>query len=169
MIKTQELTLNHIYHQELAELLRREKKFAKFFLKLGDKSQVKELKTALSPEQTDIQQLIERLKQGVSLHKQKGKIINQQFDDATLNCGTSILKLKTADIFTDIRILHYTQQIFIFRIGAYQILCDLAKALQQDQALVLLEQSLKDIQNHYGYLIQISGNVVYPQVKNNSN
>jgi hypothetical protein len=38
----------------------------------------------------------------------------------------------------------------------------MAGVLEQQQAAVLLEQCRKDVQNAYGYLVQISANIVYP-------
>lgn len=166
MNKTEQFTLNDLYYQQLAGLLTVEKKFLKCFQTLNTKSHIEELKSALSPQGTEFPQLIERLTQCLTLFKEKGQKLNNEYAAVLISSANSIPRTNKPDIIIDTTIIHHAQQIFMYRIGAYQILYSLAQTIKQHQAAVLLEQSLKDNQNHYAYLTQIAANIIYPKANN---
>ncbi|KEQ28173.1 hypothetical protein N180_00615 [Pedobacter antarcticus 4BY] len=59
--------------------------------------------------------------------------------------------------------MEYGQLIFQLKVSAYQSLHLMALTLQQDEDAILLEQCSKDNQNSNSYLLQISGNIIYPE------
>lgn len=156
-------TLTNIYTKRLNELLTAEKKYFKCFLKLSAAAFTEELRRGLSPALTDQEQHIERLQQCRALINVKGTAPLPELDELLVVQANKARKAYTKDTLSrDIEILHCSQTILNVKIAAYQSLQQMAVALQQDHAALLLEQCFKDHQNSSGYLAQISQNIIYP-------
>ncbi|SDL40551.1 DUF892 family protein [Pedobacter antarcticus] len=158
------LNLSAVYSQRLAALMDREKKYLKCFRDMSAAAFTDELKTALSPSSTEMDQHIERLKQCMTRQKIKGANTNDILTDTLLKlCADLIKPKKKSSRARDIDILEYGQLIFQLKVSAYQSLHLMALTLQQDEDAILLEQCSKDNQNSNSYLLQISGNIIYPE------
>ena len=155
--------LNDIYTKRLNELLTAEKKYLRCFLKLAAAAFTEELRRGLSPALTDQEQHIERLQQCKAMVKLKGAVPLPELDVLLLAQAEKTLKTSTKQTLSrDIEILHCSQTILNVKIAAYQCLQQMAVALKQDHAAILLEQCFKDDQNSSGYLTQIAQYIIYP-------
>lgn len=163
-MKESPLNLSAIYSQRLAASMAAEKKYLKSFLRLSAGAFTDELKTGLSPSSTEMDQHIERLKQCVASQKIKATSTNDSVTDTLLKLVADLLKpRKNPSRERDIDILKYSQIILQLKVSDYQSLYLMAVALQQNEDANLLEQCAKDNQNSYSYLLQISGNIIYPE------
>lgn len=149
------------YTQKLKDLYAAEKKYLKCFIQFSSSATAHELKTALSPETTELAMQTDRLKQCMIMQQIKpGKELTE-IDTLLLSMGKEAVKGKPLDTQKDIRILHCAQTILKVKIAAYDVLYLLAAALKQEHEAMLLEQCSKDNQNTYGHLLQLSANVIY--------
>lgn len=156
--------LQDLYQQQLHQLLTAERKYLKLFSKLAASVVTRELKTALSPDKTELPQHIERLKECLAFFKpSKASDAIDQADLYLLNAAAQACKkTKTPPLLKEINALRCSQQIFMLKVTAYQNLQQMAEVLEQSLAAELLEQSAKDNQNNYGHLVQLAGNIIYP-------
>lgn len=153
-----------VYSRRLAALMAAEKKYLKCFLRLSAAAFTDELKTGLSPSSTEMDQHIERLKQCMARQKIKASSANDSLTDTLLKLVSDLLKpRKNPSRDRDIEILEYSQTILQLKVSGYQSLYLMAVALAQNEDAVLLEQCSKDNQNSHSYLLQISGNIIYPE------
>lgn len=158
------LNLSTVYIQQLTTLMAAEKKYLKCFLRMSAAAFTDELKTALSPSSTEMDQHIERLKQCIATQKTKGTKTNDSLTNTLVKLVSDLLKPRIKPSRDrDFEILKYSQSILQLKVSGYQSLQLMAIALQQNQDAILLEQCSKDNQNSYSYLLQISANIVYPE------
>ncbi|MEQ7802204.1 DUF892 family protein [Pedobacter sp. ASV1-7] len=160
--------LAELYLQQLKGFLSSEKKYGKVIEKLTAAVVTDELKRALALTSADLPQQKERIKQCLALLNRKataaaaGKTDLPFLEHIKLNKVTA-----KPSVLNDIKILHISEQIFQTKVIAYQNLQLMASVLEQEHAVLLLEQSTNDNQNNYGHLVQISANIIYPEAKNN--
>ncbi|SMC88978.1 DUF892 family protein [Pedobacter africanus] len=155
--------LQGLYLQQLTRLLESEKKYAKSFEKLAPLSYTEELRSALVSASTELQQHIERIEQCQQLLKSKESAQISAIDKCLLDILKQIKSTTKSSLLKDINILQICQHIFTAKVTVYQNLKLMAEVLKQDHAALLLGQSANDNQNNYAYLVQISGNIIYPQ------
>lgn len=159
--------LYNLYLQQLSGLLTEEKKYGKILEKLASSAATEELKRALALPINDLQQQKERIEQCLVVLKGKATAATISAANSPLLERIKLNKVSgKPSVFKDIKILHNSQQIFLTKVIAYQNLQLMAGALEQDHAVLLLEQSANDNQNNYSHLLQISGNIIYPETKN---
>ncbi|PTT03542.1 hypothetical protein DBR11_01995 [Pedobacter sp. HMWF019] len=154
--------LNDLYRQQLKQLIAAEKKHLKCLAKLAPAAGTDELKSAISRDSMDIEQNLERLTQCKSWIKGKSSVKANAKNSLSTLIGNYPKRMKSS-IYYDIRILKYIQECFMLKIVTYQNLQLMAGILQQEHPVVLLEQCVKDNQNSYSYLVQISANIIYPE------
>lgn len=163
-MKTPPLKLEEIYNQTLSELLAAEKKYAKIFEQMASAAFIDELRKGISAEATEIDSHIDRLTQVISIQKLKVSRVTSAIDDELMKMSKEVCGfIKQQSVLKDIQILHCAKTILAYKIAAYESLYLMAKAIGKDHAFMLLEQSFKDNQNTYGYLTQISQNILYPR------
>lgn len=162
-MKTLSTDLQGLYLRQLNELLAAESKYEKAFKKLALMAGTEELKSALVSASTEIQQQIDRINQCLDLLKKNATPDINGMDQYLLDTVKQIKGASKPSILKDINILRYTQHIFLAKVIAYQNLRLMADTLKQDQAQLLLGQCANENQNNYAYLLQISGNIIYPQ------
>lgn len=156
-----------LYLQQLHQLLAAEKKYLNAFKKLATAADTAELKSALASASTEVRQQIERISQCLDLLKSKAIPGINGIDQHLLDTVGQFKATGKPSVFRDIELLLLSQQIFMNKVIAYQNLTLMAGIVQQDHAARLLEQCAKDNQNNYSYLVQISGNIIYPEAIKN--
>lgn len=159
--------LAELYLQQLQGFLSSEKKYGKVIEKLTAAVATDELKTALALTSADLPQQKERIKQCLALLNRKAIAATSKTDLPFLEHITLNKVTAKPSVLNDIKILHTSQQIFQTKVIAYQNLQLMSSVLEQEHAVLLLEQSTNDNQNNYGHLVQISANIIYPEAKNN--
>lgn len=159
--------LADLYLQQLSGLLRSEKKYGKLIEKLAAAAATDELKRALALALADLPQQKERIEQCLALLNRKTTAATGKTDPPFLEHIKLNKVTAKPSVFNDIKILHTSEHMFQTKVIAYQNLQFMAGVLAQEHAVLLLEQSTNDNQNNYGHLVQISGNIIYPEAKNN--
>lgn len=158
--------LAELYLQQLNGFLTSEKKYGKVIEKLATVAATDELKRALALTSADLPQQKERIEQCLALLNRKATAATGKTDPPFLEHITLNKVTAKPSVLNDIKILHTSQQIFQTKVIAYQNLQLMASVLEQEHAVLLLEQSTNDNQNNYGHLVQISANIIYPEAKN---
>ncbi|TDO23928.1 DUF892 family protein [Pedobacter duraquae] len=162
-MKTPPLTLNEVYLQTLSEVYAAEKKYMKCFQQMAEAAFTDELRSAINPEGTDLENHLSRLTQIMETANLKTSRITSALDDELLVMGKEICGFqKQQSVLKDIQILQVATQLVQIRIAAYEALYQMATALKIEKAAVLLEQCFKDYKNTVAYLSQIAQNIIYP-------
>lgn len=159
--------LAELYLRQLNGFISSEKKYGKVIEKLAAATVTDELKRALALTSADLPQQKERIEQCLALLNRKANAASSKTDLPFLEHIKQNKVMAKPSVLNDIKILHTSQQIFQTKVIAYQNLQLMASVLKQEHAVLLLEQSTNDNQNNYGHLVQISGNIIYPEAKNN--
>lgn len=156
--------LTEVFKTCLSEQLAAEKKYIKALEKLPKVLLTDELKSAISPQATDIENHISRLSRALDAVKQKPQSAISSIDEELLN----LLKApagKAASLLKDIQLLHTLKLVFTVKVSRYESLYQMAVALGHEEYALLLEQCSKDNQNTFAYLNQVAQNVIYPEVQ----
>jgi len=162
--KNNSLTLIEIYKGMLAEQLAAEKKYQKSFTKISTSAQTDELKSAIAPDATDIENHISRLSRAMESVKQKSQPQVSAIDETLLESLKQSMG-KGISLVKDTGILHTLLGIFNFKVARYESLHRMATAIGQTEYALLLEQCSKDNQNTLAYLNQIAQNIIYPEMQ----
>ncbi|CAM3959368.1 Ferritin-like metal-binding protein YciE [Pedobacter westerhofensis] len=156
--------LTEVFKTCLSEQLAAEKKYIKALEKLPKVLLTDELKSAISPQATDIESHISRLSRALEAVKQKPQAAISSIDEELLNMlkaatgkGTSLMK--------DIQMMQTLKLIFTVKVSRYESLYQMAAALGHEEYAPLLEQCSKDNQNTFAYLNQVAQNVIYPELQ----
>jgi len=157
-------TLTEIYKSLLAEQLAAEKKYQKSFSKIPASAQTDELKSAVSPDATDIESHISRLSRAMESVKQKSQTQIPALDETLLENLKQCLG-KGSSLVKDTGILNILLAIFNLKVARYESLHRMATAIEQPEYALLLEQCSKDNQNTFAYLNQIAQNIIYPEMQ----
>lgn len=162
-MKTPPLTLKEVYLQTLSEVYAAEKKYMKCFQQMAEAAYTDELRSAISPEGTELENHLSRLSQIMEAMNLKTSRITASLDDELLVLGKEVCGFqKQQSVLKDIQILQTATQLVQIRIAAYESLYLMAMALKMDNASVLLEQCFKDYKNTVAYMSQIAQNIIYP-------
>lgn len=163
-MKSNSSKFEQLYDQELALLLTVEKKYLKYFEKLSAAAYTDELKTGLSISSTGLDQHLKRLKECSGKIKILNSLIVKPVDEALLKTAAGLLQSrKKPSITKDMEILNCSQTVLQVKISNYQVLQLMGAALGREHDVILMEQCVRDNQNNYSYLLQISGNIIYPE------
>lgn len=163
-MKTPPLNLLEVYTKTIAELYAAEKNYEKAFKELSDTAFTPELATALSSENTGIEQHISRLAMIMEPLKLKPSRITNAIDDELLKFSKEASGFaKQHSVLKDIQLLHCARSIQHQKIAVYQSLFLMATAMSSEPAAALLEQAFKDNVNTDGHLAQLAQNVIYPE------
>lgn len=155
--------LLQLYYYRLKVMLYSEKQTLKCLTKLSNAALTDELRKGLSPASFDQQQHIDRLK--LCLKHVKGMDAKESDKAASILITQAELARKSSrapSVSRDLQLLHSGLSILNVSQCSYHELYLMAGVLEQQEAAVLLEQCWKDVQNAYGYLVQISANIIYP-------
>jgi len=156
--------LNEVFKTCLSEQLAAEKKYMKALEKLPKVLLTDELKSAISPQATDIDSHLSRLTRAMEAVKQKPQAVISSVDEELLNTLKTVAG-KGASLLKDVQILHVLKLIFILKVSRYESLNQMAAALGHEEYAMLLEQCSKDNQNTFAYLNQVVQNVIYPEAQ----
>ena len=158
------IDLYELYIQQLSQLLDTEKKISKSFAKLSLKADTEELRSALSTAAKDSEQHIDRISQCLKLNQAKASKGANEWNEFLLTAiGKATKASPKPSIHQDIEILRSCQYVFMANSVAFQNAHQISKLLEQEAAAMLMEQSAKDYQNNYAYLVQVAGNIIYPK------
>jgi len=155
--------ISELFKLILAEQLTAEKKYLKIFQKLSKSIVTDELKSAISPDATAIQDHLSRLSRALATvkHKQQAKL--SPVDEELLNgINTTITVNRGQSLLKDIHLLHALKMIFNIKVARYDSLYLMAAALGEEEHSIVLEQCSKDNRNTSSYLDQIAQNIIYP-------
>ncbi len=163
-MKTPPLNLLEVISNTVSELYATEKKYLKTYAQLADAAHTDELRAALSPAGTEIENHITRLSQILDLLKLKPSRISSEIDEELIKMAKEVSGFKKQhSIIKDIQLLQCAKMIIHVKISAYQSLHFIASIRKMEAAALLLEQSLNDNKNSAAYLCQIEQNILYPQ------
>jgi len=162
--KNDSLTLTEIYKSLVAEQLAAEKKYQKSFSKIQASAQTDELKSAIAPDATDIENHISRLSRAMESVKQKAQTQISAIDETLLE-SLKQSSGKGSSLAKDAGILQILFAVFSIKVARYESLHRMASAIEQPEYALLLEQCGKDNQNTLSYLNQIAQNIIYPEMQ----
>ena len=156
--------LEEVYNQQLSEMLTAEKKYNKYFERLAKAAYTEELRSGLSPASNEFPQHLERIKQCMAIQKIKASTTTTELNEVILKQVDQAIKSgKEKTIKRDIQLLQVSKIMLQVKIAVYQTIHQIAVALGNEIAAVMMEECYKDNQNAYAYLMQISANIIYPQ------
>ncbi|MGY4384735.1 ferritin-like metal-binding protein YciE [Pedobacter sp. UYP24] len=163
-MKTPPLNLLEVISNTVSELYATEKKYLKTFEQLADASHTDELRAALSPAGTEIENHISRLSQIMDLLKLKPSRISAEIGEELMKMAKEVSGFKKQQsVIKDIQLLQCAKMIILVKIGVYESLHFIASTRKMEAAALLLEQTLSDNKNTAAYLCQIEQNILYPQ------
>jgi ferritin-like metal-binding protein YciE len=160
------MQLLELYFKNLTERFSAEKKYAQLYNRLNKAVHTDELKKLFAPSETFVEEHIERLALILKSHKLNKPTSIGEDDQYIMNRSVSLLKKRIkSGLEKDISIIQLGTLLYQMTIGHYEQMLQMAKVLEFEIDITFIEQSLKENKNNYGYLLQISANVVYVQVK----
>lgn len=162
-MKNPALNLSTIFHNSLADLYLAEKKYLKCFEQMVKASSTNELRRALSPAGTEIENHISRVQLVMKIVKIKPSKLVSKIDQELLNLAKEATRsFKEDSLSRDIQILKCAKTINLVRAGYYESIYLMASAQNLEPVIPLMEQCFKDNHNTAGYLSQIEQNIIYP-------
>lgn len=153
--------LMEIYILQLAEQLAAEEKYIKATAKVPAAVITDELRSAVSPAATEIENHVSRLSRAGKSCGLKKKAQLTALDKEMLHLLKTVLK-GPQSMLKDARTLDALRSLYLLKVARYDALWQMAVAVGQTEYAPLLEQSAKDNQNTVAYLNQIAQNIVYP-------
>jgi ferritin-like metal-binding protein YciE len=162
-MKTPPLNLIELFNSTIAGLYAADKKYLKCYADIAKTAMLEELSHTLSPEQTNLENHLNKLSSLIDLQGLKTSRITQVLDDQLYNeamdcCGFA----KQKSLLKDIQLLHCAQQILQSKIIRFESLYLTAKELKMEQAVHSIQQIKADNEHTYADLVQIAHDKLYP-------
>jgi ferritin-like metal-binding protein YciE len=149
-----------VFAQVLNHISLLEKQVVKLYEKLEKAAFTPELSKALSPNQTESEQHLQRL----ILIKElvKGQKIDK---DSKPSHGSLKFSLKSSSTAQDLDMIAKVLELQNLKLSYYEFLHPIAVALDMETAASLIEQTITDNRNTNTWLRQIIQNVIIPVIK----
>lgn len=159
--------LNAIFARLLVQFYAAELKYAKLFMSLSALSMTEELRASLSADRNEFAQQTERTAQVMKLLKLPAAKELTEVDRALLESGKSVGggKKKQGSLGRDVDILGLARQITYCRIAKLSSLIAMARELEMEPVVALMEQSCTECRNTAAYFGQIEQNILYPNFR----
>ena len=156
-----ESNLSSLFINAIDDLLVSEKNGAKTYSNYVKAAFTPELSKALSPDQTNIKNHIQRLNMIKGLLVSDKNKINASY---IVELASVKISKTNKSATQDVRLISVALQYQGIKLANYEILHNLALATSNDQAVILLEQCIKENQDTSIWLRQILKNIVLPSL-----
>ncbi|MDB5032511.1 ferritin-like domain-containing protein [Mucilaginibacter sp.] len=157
--EVQESALNELFVDELKDIYWAEKNLAKALPKMAKAATSAELRTAIENHKTETDNHITRLEDVFSLIDENAVAVKCEAMVGLLKEGNEIVEeTETGSLTRDAGIISATQKIEHYEIASYGTLRTLAGVLGYDDAVELLEATLKEEKNADSLLTDIATN-----------
>jgi ferritin-like metal-binding protein YciE len=160
------MDLKELYLVQLNKLHSAEKKFLPLYDRLKKAANTDELKKVFAPSETSVESHLERLAMLLKTHRVKPSTVIGDDMQFVLEQSAFVLKLKVENpLEKEVSVIEFSALLYQVKISHYDQLLQMAKALELEIDTSLLEQSIAENRNNYGYLMQLAGNIVYKRMK----
>jgi ferritin-like metal-binding protein YciE len=160
------MDLKELYLVQLNKLHSAEKKFLPLYDRLKKAANTDELKKVFAPSETSVESHLERFAMLLKTHSVKPSTVIGDDVQFVLEQSAFVLKLKVRNpLEKEVSVIEFSALLYQVKISHYDQLLQMAKALGLEIDTSLLEQSIAENKNNYGYLMQLAGNIVYKRMK----
>jgi ferritin-like metal-binding protein YciE len=159
------MDLKEIYVEKLSKLHIAEKKYEALYKRLCKTTTTDELKRVLMPADAPLKDRLTRLGLILKSHKAKPALVLTATDQLLIEHISQSFKEKAQGSDKVLKTIDDSTLLIHTTIGYYDQLLQMAKVLDIELDISLLDQSLTEVKNSYSYLLQISGNIIYSDLK----
>lgn len=157
-------TLEELFVEEIRDLYDAEKQIAKALPKLAKAASSEELQTAFEEHLEQTKKQIDRLEQVFELMDEKAKGKTCKAMKGLIEEGNEIAAEEMMEHFTDLALIGAAQKVEHYEISAYGTARTMAEEIGNDEAVQLLEETLKEEEATDKRLTEIAKSI-YEEVK----